>query len=271
MSEEIRPDDLTKKTVVYEISGTDRVTVRQDIAYRTNDEGALTMDIYYPPDSKKGARLPAVIFVSGYPDPGFEKIAGCKFKEMGAYTSWGRLTAASGMAAITYTNREPVADLRDLLRYVRENSTELGIAENRIALWACSGNVPNALSVLIDKGVDYLKCAVLCYGYMLDFDGDTSVADAASQWRFVNPCAGKSAADIAHNVPLFIMRAGRDQMPRINETIDRFIVKALSYNLPVTFVNHPLAPHAFDLFDDTETSREIIRRILAFMKFHLAA
>ena len=58
-------------------------------------------------------------------------------------------------------------------------------------------------------------------------------------------------------------------MPRLNETLDRFLVKALIRNLPVTFVNHAAAPHAFDLFDDSETSREIIRRILAFFQFHL--
>jgi hypothetical protein len=28
---------------------------------------------------------------------------------------------------------------------------------------------------------------------------------------------------------------------------------------------------AFDLFDDSETSREVIRRILAFLRFHLLA
>jgi hypothetical protein len=60
-------------------------------------------------------------------------------------------------------------------------------------------------------------------------------------------------------------------MPRLNETIDRFMVKALSRNLPVTFVNHPAAPHAFDLFDESETSREIIRQILAYLRSHLLA
>jgi hypothetical protein len=30
-----------------------------------------------------------------------------------------------------------------------------------------------------------------------------------------------------------------------------------------------VAPHAFDLFHDSEVSREIIRRILAFLQFHL--
>jgi acetyl esterase/lipase len=72
-------------------------------------------------------------------------------------------------------------------------------------------------------------------------------------------------------LPLFIARAGQDQVPHLNETIDRSLLKALTRNLPVTFVNHPAAPHAFDLFYDSATSREIIRQILAFMRFHLPA
>ena len=78
-----------------------------------------------------------------------------------------------------------------------------------------------------------------------------------------------SVSNLPQGLPLFIARADQDQMPNLNETIDRFLVKALSCNLPITFVNHPAAPHAFDLFDDSETSREILRQILAFMKFHL--
>jgi hypothetical protein len=60
-------------------------------------------------------------------------------------------------------------------------------------------------------------------------------------------------------------------MPRLNESIDGFMAAALARNLPVTFVNHAAAPHAFDLLDDSETSREMIRRILAFLRFHLQA
>ena len=65
------------------------------------------------------------------------------------------------------------------------------------------------------------------------------------------------------------MRAGRDEFPHLNETIDRFVIKALARNLPVTLVNHAEAPHAFDLLQDSETSREVIRQILAFLRFHL--
>lgn len=271
MSQDTEFDHISKKAVVYRIPGMEGVTVRRDVEYSVSDAGVLTMDIYYPPDSKSGARHPAVVVVAGYPDSGFELNVGCKFKEMGSSVSWGQLMAASGLIAITYTNREPAADLQALLQYIRRRADALGIDENRIGLWASSGNVPNALSVLIEEANDYLKCAVLCYGCMLDLDGHTHMAEAARMWGFVNPCAGKSVADLTQGTPLFIVRAGQDQMPHLNETLDRFMNKALTCNLPLTFVNHPAAPHAFDLFHDSKTSREIIRQILAFMRFHLLA
>jgi acetyl esterase/lipase len=176
------------------------------------------------------------------------------------------------MIAITYTTgKEPALDIHALLQYIRQNAAVLGIDENRVGLWACSGNVPNALSVLMRESGEYLKCAVLCYGYMLDLDGFTHMAEAAGKWGFANPCAGKSVEDLPRDIHLFIARAGRDEMPHLNETMDRFLGRALASNLPVTFVNHPEAPHAFDINHDSETSREIIRQILEFMRFHLLA
>jgi acetyl esterase/lipase len=188
---------------------------------------------------------------------------------MGSYISWGQLTAASGFVAITYTNTDPATDALAVVRYVRQNAASLGVDENRIAVWACSGSVPTALSVLMHGDQEFLKAAVLIYGYTLDDDESTSVADAARQWGFATPCAGKSVDDLPRGIPLFIARSGRDQMPGLNVTLDRFLARALSCNLPVTFTNHATAPHAFDLFDDGDTSREIIRQILAFLRFNL--
>ncbi len=269
MSEETRQNDISKKKVVYEMPGMDAVTIRRDVEYQETDAGALTMDIYYPPDWKSGAQTPAVVIVTGYPDLGFAAKVGCKFKEMGSSVSWGQLMAASGLVAITYTNREPAADLHSLLDYVRQNSESLGIDETRIGLWSSSGNVPLALSVLISEAQEYLKCAVLCYGYMLDLEEATGVAEMARAVGFVNPCAGSLVDDIPKHIPLFIARAGQDELPHLNETLDRFLSKALTYNLPVTFVNHAAAPHAFDLLHDSEETREIIKQILSFMRFHM--
>jgi hypothetical protein len=272
MSQDAKPDDISKKVAVYRIACMDDVKVRRDVEYSATDSHVFTMDIYYPPDSpESGARLPAVVFVAGFPDAGFEANVGCKFKEMASNVSWGRLTAASGLVAITYTNREPATSLRALLRHVRQNAAALDIDDERIGLWASSGNVPLALSALMQEGSDYLKCAVLCYGYTLDLEGSKGVSDAAGMWGFSNPCAGRGVADLPRAVPLFIARAGQDALPRLNETLDRFLCEALTHNLPVTFVNHTDAPHAFDLLHDSETSREIIKRILAFLRFHLLA
>src|SRR2546428_5471280 len=269
MSQDTKPDHISRKKVVYTMPGMESVTVRRDEEYRMTDTGALTMDLYYPPDAKRGTRRPAVVVVTGFSDPGAQKMLGCTFKEMASYISWGELAAASGLVGIIYSNREPAADVHAVLQHVRLNAASLDIDENRIGVWSCSGNVPNALSVLMQSGQDYLKCAVLCYGFMLDLGGSTAVADAAKQVGFVNPSAGKSVDDLPRGLPLFVARAGQDQFPGLNDSIDRFLLKALGCNLPVTFVNHPEGPHAFDLFDDSETSREIIKRILSFLRFHL--
>jgi|HubBroStandDraft_6_1064221.scaffolds.fasta_scaffold343066_2 hypothetical protein len=267
MSQETEQADVTKRGVVYRLPGMDAVTIRRDVGYSPGSEEALTMDLYYPPDSQTGVRSPAVIFVSGYSDLGAQRMLGCKLKEMASYISWGQLAAASGVVAITYANVEPARDIQTVLEYLRQNSASLEIDQNRVGLWACSGNGPLALSVLMDETHrNRLKCAVLCYAETLDLDGSTAVAEAAKKWGFVNPCAGKSVDDLPRGLPLFIARAGKDQFPEINPAMNLFLFKALKHNLPITFVNHATGPHAFDLFDDGNESREIIKQILTFMR-----
>lgn len=270
MSQEAARIDITKKTVVYRAPGVDSVTIRRDLEYRKTDDATLTMDVYYPDDWKPGALLPAVVIIAGYPDAGFERMLGCRFKDMGSSVSWAQSMAASGMVAITYTNREPKSDCYALLEHLRENSAALGIDAGRMGIWASSGNVPLALSVLMGTAFPNVKCAAFCYGLMLDLDGATSVAQAAQMFGFANASAGKTLDDLRRDVPMLIVRAGQDNPP-LNEAIDRFITKSLSHNLPITCVNYPDAPHAFDLLLDNEYSREVIRQVVAFLRFHLAA
>jgi acetyl esterase/lipase len=269
MSQEKPQNELTKKCVVYKMPGVDAVTTRPDVVFASRGGEALTLDLYNPPSRGAGDPLPAVVIVAGYPDLGVQRILGCKFKDMGSTVSWARLMAASGLAAIAYANREPASDVQTLLRYIRANGASLGIDASRIGLWASSGNVPLALSLLSRDAEYRARCAVLCYGYMLDLEGGTGVAEAAARWKFVNPCAGKSISDLRRDVPLFLARAGNDATPGLNEGLDRFVAAALERYLPITLVNCPSAPHAFDLFSDTEASRAAIRQILAFLRFHL--
>ncbi|MGH9716314.1 MAG: alpha/beta hydrolase [Candidatus Acidiferrales bacterium] len=256
-----RIEELARKKVVYRIPGMDAATIRQDEPYRTTSNGALLMDIYYPAERQTGERLPVVVIVMGYPDPqGF-----CR--KLGWAVSWAQLIAASGMAAVIFGNQEPTADVHFALQHIRQNAASLGIDEKRIGVAACSGNVAVALSALMqDAG---LKCAALLYGYTLDLYAATGVADMARLYGFDNACAGKSVDDLPSDVPLFLVRAGRDQFTGLNDALDLFLATALARNLPVTLVNHANGPHAFDLDDDSETSREIVKQILAFMQFHL--
>jgi hypothetical protein len=264
-------NEMTKKPVLYEMTGTDRVTVRRDVGYRATDAGPLAMDLYYPPDWTPGARLPAAVIVLGYSDVGFRNALGCQYREMAWSVSWGRLIAASGIIAITYTNREPLADLRALLEHLQKNAASLGVDRQRIAIWGASGNVPLALSALVNDARDYATCAVFAYGYLLDLDGATGVADAAATFKFANPCAGKTVDDVPKNTPVFIARAGQDQFPGLNDALDRFVAHALARNLPVTVVNHATGPHAFDMLDGSATTRDIVAHILAFLRLHLLA
>jgi len=261
-------DHLSMKRAVYRIAGMESAVVKRDLVYRTTEAGPLTMDIYYPADAAAETMLPAVVFVAGYNDVGYEKMLGRRFKEMAMTVSWCQLAAASGMAAIAYTNRDPVQDLDGLLEHVQRNARALGVDGQRIGLWACSGNVPLAISALM-RGRDWLTCAVFLYGYMLDLDGSTGVADAAQSYRFTNPNAGKTMNDLPDDVPLFIVRAGQEQFPNLNESIERFVAKAVALNRPITFVNHADGLHAFDILQDSPASRAVIRQTLGFLSAQL--
>jgi hypothetical protein len=270
MSPNTEPNPSVTKRVVYSLPQLEEVRVDRDHAYRTTDKGALSLDVYYPPNAPAGARTPAVVFMTGYADPFARQIFGCALKDMGSYVSWAQLTAASEVVAITYTNQDPAADALAVLRYVRDNAAALSIDETRLGLWSCSGNVPVALSVLLqEKVLQPLRCAVLAYGYTMDQDGTDAIAEAARRFGFANPCARKSVDDLPRETPLFVARAGRDQTPGLNEAIDRFIAQCLARNLPLTVVNHAEGPHAFDVVDDSPASREVIQQILAFLRFNL--
>jgi len=210
-----------------------------------------------------------VVFVTGFPDPGFRAFAGCALKDTAPYRSWARLLAASGLAAVTYSNVEPATDAGAILDYVREHAGELGIDPARCSLWASSGNVPNALAVLGHVTRFPVRCAVLCYGYMVDGDGATAVADAGRQFGFVVP---ETSVDlIPPHVPLLVARAGLDATPGLNDSIDRFVRCAESRALDVEIVEHPTGPHAFDVMDNSDVSRRVIRRILGFLREQLEA
>jgi len=265
---QVPPSDIFTRRVCLQLDGMDAVTVRRDVAYGPTDRH-LRFDLYYPPGQTDDGCWPAVIIVAGYPETMEPRPTPLTYKEIGWTVSMCQLIALSGMVAIAYTNHDPVADLRALLEHVHECAGSLRIDPARVGVVGVSGNIPTALTTIMQDASRVPACAVFGYGCLLDLDGATDVADAARQFGFANPGVGRTVADLRRDVPLLITRAGRDQFPAMNASIDRFIIKGLFENLPITFVNHSEGPHAFDLFDDSRTSREIVRQTLRFLRQHL--
>jgi len=264
------PSDFFTRRVCLQLDGMDAMTVRRDVAYGPAESG-LGMDVYYPPDETDHSRWPAVIIVAGYPGTMEPRPTTLTYKEIGWTVSMCQLIALSGMVAIAYTNRDPVSDLQAVFEHLHECARSLRIDPARVGVVAVSGNVPTALTTIMQDARRTPACAVFGCGCLLDLDGATDVADAARQFGFANPGVGRTVADLRRDVPLLITRAGRDQFPAMNASIDSFIRHGLIENLPITFVNHAEGPHAFDLFDDSRTSRDIIRQTLRFLRQHLTA
>jgi len=238
-----RPD-YCKLPVVFATPAADTFTVRRNLEF----SGGF-FDVYAPAAQESSG---TVVLVAGYPDDGFERMLGCRFKEMRQTASWASLFAASGMTAIAYTNRDPLPDLRALL----------GTLDGQpIGLWATSGNVPAALGCLTKTFPVPIRCAAFLYGYMVD------VAEVAKSFHFADP--GTTFDDLRWDVPIFVARADRDATPNLNASIDRFAEEAARRSAPLTFMNHPHGPHVFDLLDDSDTSRHIVERLVAFLRAQL--
>ena len=237
--------DVTAQEVVLRVPGTERVTVRKDLPYKAAESRELKLDLYLPAELERGARRPAVVFINGVGDSPDSPL-----KEWGAYRSWGRLVAASGWIGVTFEARGPAdasrPDIRDLFLYLRTKGRELGIDPDRLAAWVCSGNVISGLPFLMDDAGPNsgIRAVVVYYG-----SGD--------------------AARLRKDLPLYFVRAGRDN-PQLNDRIDRLFARALGEGAPWTLVNAPSSHHAFDVLDETDESRRIVRDTLAFFAEHLA-
>ena len=246
------------------------VEVKQDRIYKRADGRKLGMDVYLPADRKPGARLPAVLFVHGGPIPDDLPVAA---KDLGQYTSYGRLMASSGLAAVTFTNRftstemlpKAGEDVIDAVAYVREHADELSVDSDRFCVWAVSAGSLFIAPMLRERPA-FLRCAVLYYGVMdpaaLEEVGMTGVPEF-----FVDEYdATEDIAASEDTLPrLIVGRAGQDRAP-FNRALDRFVAAGLKANAPLDLMNHPEGQHAFDPLDDNERSQEIIRWTLEIVQ-----
>jgi acetyl esterase/lipase len=249
----------------------ENVKISTDLKYTVSKLPQLLMDVYLPADLSAAERKPAVFFLHGNVPPGSPA------KNMGVFKSWGRLVAASGLAGVAFTHRlgypkplleEAAADVASAIEYVRSKSDSLGIDCDRICLMAFSGGGP-LLSIAMRSKPAYVRCLAAFYAF-LDIQGSEMYAPYETPETIERFSPISYLDDDAERIaPMFIARAGLDEVPGINDSIDRFVREAISKNAAITFANHPNGIHGFDNQTDDERSREIIESAIAFMRFQL--
>jgi hypothetical protein len=263
--------DIEQARIVLQTNSMNEVVIKRGVAYRTAGNASLLMDLYYPPSIDSSIVFPLVVFVFGYSDTVMRNTSVSKLKDMGQYVSWAQLMASSGLVALTYETLDPASDIEKVIQYVRANASSLQIDAGRIALWSCSGNVPTALSLLTKESKEYVKCAVFYYGFTFELPGTNKVSELSTKIGFAFPAILNVPDTLRWDVPTFLVRAGLDNTPYLNETLTRFIMLATSKNAPLEFRNLPNAQHGFDLLDDNDNSRETIKRTVDFIKQHLSS
>jgi acetyl esterase/lipase len=263
--------EIVMMPVVYRVPGMDQVNVKSDLKYTAVNNPYLLLDVYTPPHLAKSEKRPAVLFIHG--GAGAET----RPKDWGIYKSWGRLVAASGMVGVTFTHRlgypkpllrEAASDVNAALNYIRANADSLNIDKDRICLAAYSAGGP-MLSIAMRDKPPYVRCLVAFYAFMdIQQSEPHRTNETADMVKTYSPIT-YLANDASKMPPIFIARAGLDEVPTMNDSIDRFIREAISKNATITVANHPQGVHGFDNQNDDDRSREIIQSVLAFMRFHL--
>ena len=219
-----QPFDLTKTRVVVRFAAMEKVSVRENVIFKSVEGTDLAMDIYAVPG---GGPKPAVVLVSG----------GTNVRSWGLYKDYGRIVGASDVVAIIPDKRyqgpqgieQGAQDTIDLLSHLRANAAKYNIDGDRLCLWTFSAG-----GSLAQLGIDPkngVKCVVAYYGL-----GQAGPHIALREHAAAMP-------------PMLIVRAGRDN-PGLNNAIDTFASLALGLNAPVTVLNYPAGMHGFEVEDN---------------------
>jgi acetyl esterase/lipase len=263
--------EVALERVLYTLPGMEQVKVKKDVVYKRVAGAELKADVYSPADAKSSKRLPVVIFIHGGLLP---PNLLTKPKEWGVYVSYGQLAAASGFVGVTFNHRfyswhnlgEPQSDVSDLVAYVRSNADSLGVDQDRISLWAFSGG-GLFLSQSLREPQPYIRCMISYYA-VLDLQDLRKKIPATIADETLNQFSPLHNLSGSKNrlPPMFVARAGLDA--DLNGGVDRFVQTAVAKNASLDFSNHPTGQHGFDVLDDNERTREIIKRTLEFIKAH---
>jgi dienelactone hydrolase len=264
------PFEAGKLRPVYEVPGQAEVEVEKDLVYKTVDGRSYALDLYVPAVARSRT-VPLVVLVHGSTHPAILR----HIKDLPLYEGEARWIAAAGLIVAVPSLGSPasgprpaewytgVADVRanllDALTFLRTRAEQHRIDRDRICLMTFSAGGLYGVSPALDAPAPWLKCVVGYYPLL-----ETPEAPLS---RDVAPLALVKAPR-GKVPPMFLVKAGKD-LPFLNQSLDTFVREARRRRLPLTVRELPLAHHSFELVDDTDDSRAVMRETLSFLGAHL--
>jgi len=255
-----------KLELEYEIDQSKRVSVTKNIIYKHINEKSLLMDVYKPVGLSSESKLPAIVFIHG---EGLERAVG-NAKEWNIYRSYGKVAASNDFVGVTFNrshmnlnfqNAHIKKDIFDAVEYIRANADELNIDKDRICIWGYSmGGL--YVSLFLKNTPKYIKCLVTYYG-LHDIKTRTKKVNKEYESYYPENYLPNGQDNMP---PLLIVKAAKDKVKGINQSIDNFIKIAKSRNIKYDYIMHSTGRHSFDALDNNDETKEVINKTLDFIK-----
>lgn len=256
---------IKKKKLLYNIDESKKVKVTKNIIYKSVDNKSLLMDVYTPENLSSEGKLPVVIFVHGEGPELYIKNA----KDWGVYSSYGKLLASMGFAAVTFNHRyagrnfkkikDASKDVSDAVDYIRNNSFQWNIDIEKICVWSFSlGGIYSSI-FLKDKEKN-IKCLISYYGLL---DINTKVSKIGEAYKEFSP---KNYLVNNNNSHILIVKAANDRIKAVNSSIDNFMQIAKEYNVKYDYIVHNTGGHSFDIFKDNDETKKVIGQTLKYIE-----
>lgn len=258
-----------KLKLLYKEAILKEIIVEKDLIYKENEKNKLKMDLYRPGGKNKDEKVPVIILLHG---EGIEKLLK-DVKEWSFYTSYGRVIADKGYAAVTFhrsrtnlnfNHKEVAQDIIDAVAYVRNNAEQWSLDADRIGIWSFSlGGL--YLSLFLKETPEYIRCLISYYG-LLDIKSKVKKLDSVSKNYEPENYLPEQAEGFP---PLLVVKAERDKVKGVIESQEHFMEVANNKKLPFEVLLHHTGGHTFDALNDNEETQEIMNKTWDFIRKNL--
>jgi dienelactone hydrolase len=264
-------------TVVDELPGMDEQPVKKDLVYAKAGDRELALDVYIPEVSRRRARVPAVVMVHGQaPPPVLER-----FKDTPSFSSLARYLAATGLVVVVPNLGSAAmgpapeqwwagvarveANAEAAIDYARAHASELGIDPDNVCVAVFSAGGTYGFRAALGGARPHVKCVVGLYPLLDDAPLRPHLPPEARAGYSLLETVKARGAKLP---PILLVRAGKDD-PGLNRALDAVAAEAKKRRAPVTVVSLPDAHHGFEILDDDDDSRRVLRQVGEFINAHL--